>query len=334
MKVFLMLFFLLLLGKIQAQQETVRWLTLAEAEEYCKASPKPYLFDFYTDGCGWCKHMEKTTYADPVAVSFINRHFYPVRVDAESADTMRFRDKIYVPVKNGNKYISSLALEMLGGKLSYPTTVFLYDREKVNLVVPGYIEPLKMQGFLLYFVENAWRTVNVEHFLKDFDLVFGTPALQGQKPVDYWITFQDLEKERQKNKKKVLLFLEASWNNSCKMMKKVIFTDSLFAAEAREHFWCLNLDVQSQDTVTFLSYTFHNAGPENNNLHQLAIALSHKILRVPGIYLFDEDGKLLENLYYYMDREKGRMILDYIGNDTFKSMSWQDYVKVREKETL
>lgn len=29
-------------------------------------------------------------------------------------------------------------------------------------------------------------------------------------------------------------------------------------------------------------------GKENNNLHQLAIALSDKILRVPSIYIFDE----------------------------------------------
>lgn len=319
---------------VRAQEGEIRWLTVAEAEKLCKEQSRPYLFDYYTDWCGWCKHMDKTTYADPAVISFINRYFYPVRVNAESSDTLVFRDKVYAPVKNGNKFISGLALEMLGGKLSYPTTVFLHEPGKVNLVVPGYLEILKMQGFLVYFIENAWQSVNVNEFLADFEQVFGSDAAKAEKPMTYWTSFQELEKKQLERKKKILLFLEASWNNSSKMMERVVFPDSLFAAEAQEHFYCLHLDAQSRDTLTFMSHTFQNAGAGNNNLHQLAIALNDKILKVPGIYIFDEGGKLMENLYYYIDRERGRMVLDYIGNDTFKNMGWEDYVKMRTKETL
>ena len=42
----------------------------------------------------------------------------------------------------------------------------------------------------------------------------------------------------------------------------------------------------------------------------------------------------MENLPYYMDKNRGRMILDYVGNDTYKIMSWEDYVKMRSRETL
>ena len=96
-----------------AQEEEIHWLTIPEAEEQYRKQPKPYVFDFYTDWCGWCKHMDKTTYSDPVVVSFINRNFYPVRINAESADTVRFRNKVYLPVRNGHKWYSGLALEML-----------------------------------------------------------------------------------------------------------------------------------------------------------------------------------------------------------------------------
>ena len=81
-----------------------------------------------------------------------------------------------------------------------------------------------------------------------------------------------------------------------------------------------------------MTHRFANAGKENNNLHQLAIALSDKILRVPSVYIFDEEGKLMESLYFYLDRGKGDMILDYIGSDTYKSMTWTDYVKMKSKE--
>ena len=332
MKIFLISLVLLLGLEVRAQEE-VKWLTLAEAEKLNKENPKPYLFDVYTDWCGWCKHMDKTTYADPIVISFVNAHFYPVRINAESTDTLFFDGKVYAPVRNGNKFISSLAVEMLGGQMSYPTTVFKYDPAKINLVVPGYLEIVKMQGFLVYFIENAWQSVNVNDFLTDFEAVFGVGAKQ-QAEADYWLSFQELAEKQQDHKKKTLLFLEASWNNSSRMMQRVVFTDSLVAAEAKEHFNCVRLDARSQDTITFMTHVFHNAGPQNHDLHQLAIALSDKVLRVPGIYLFDEQGKLMESLFYYMDRKRGRFVLDYVGSNQYKEMSWEDYLKVRAKETF
>lgn len=334
MKKYIIFVFILVLGgmSVKAQQEEVHWLTLQEAEKLCGENPKPYIFDFYTDWCGWCKHMDKTTYADPVVISFVNRYFYPVKVNAESADTLHFRGKEYPPVKNGSKYISSLAVEMLGGKLSYPTTVFLYDPKKINIVVPGYIDILKMQGFMVYFAENAWESANINDFLADFEKVFGAEAPKADTIRPYWTNFEELEQKQRKEKKKVLLFLGADWNNSCKMMERIVFPDSTFRQLAEEYYYCLHLDVQSPDTLTFMTHHFGNAGPANNNLHQLAIALNDKVLKVPGVYIFDEDGKLMERLFYYLDRQRGRMILDYIGTDTYKNMSWTDYVKIKAKE--
>lgn len=331
MKSVLMLFLLLTVGCAYAQSEEIKWLTIEEAEKLNQEKPRPFVIDFYTDWCGWCKHMDKTTYADPVVISLVNRYFYPVKINAESSDTVRFRNKVYAPVKNGNKFVSGLAVEMLGGKLAYPTTAFIYDKEKINLVVPGYIDVPKMQGFMIYFTENAHLSTNVNVFLSDFENVFGAEAKDVEiKP--YWTEFKDLEKKRKEKKKKVLLFLNASWNNSSKMMEKVVFSDSIFSELAGKYFYCLQLDVQSQDTLTFTSHHFGNAGVENNNLHQLAIALSDKVLRVPSIYIFDEDEKLMERLYFYLDKERGRMILDFLGSDVYKEMSWTDYMKMKSKE--
>lgn len=322
-----------LLGCLVCRAQEVRWLTLPEAGELFRENPRPYLFYIGNDDEEWCRQMDKTTYRDEVIVSFVNRYFYPVRLDVWATDTVRFQDKIYPPVLQNNRWVNGLALELTKGNLFSPTTVFLLEHGKTDIVVPGYIDILKMQGFMVYFSENVYESTNIQDFLSDFNEAFGQKTVPAGRPAD-WINFEELELNRNRQKKKILLFLEASWSNSSKLMERLVFRDSTIVALAREHFYCLRLDVQSPDTLTFMSHKFGNAGAGGNHLHQLAIALNEKILKVPGVYIFDEEGKLLERLFYYLDRRRGQFILDYIGTDLFKTMSWTDYLRLKQREIL
>jgi thiol:disulfide interchange protein len=44
---------------------------------------KLVLADFYTDWCGWCKQLDRTTFADPAFVHYLTEHFIPVKLNAE-----------------------------------------------------------------------------------------------------------------------------------------------------------------------------------------------------------------------------------------------------------
>lgn len=72
---------LMLIGSAQAAQIT--WRNVDAGLQEGKQSHKYILVDVYTDWCGWCKHLDKTTFTNPELKEFLNNKFVSVKANAE-----------------------------------------------------------------------------------------------------------------------------------------------------------------------------------------------------------------------------------------------------------
>jgi thioredoxin-related protein len=135
---------------------TVQWLTWEEAMELSKENPKKILLNVYTDWCGWCKRMDTITYSDPYLATLINEHFYPVKFDAEFKEPLEYKGQVYEYTKSGKKGHHELAVELLKGRLSYPSVVFLNEDQEVIQSIVGFKTPVQFEQITTYFAEDHY----------------------------------------------------------------------------------------------------------------------------------------------------------------------------------
>lgn len=154
----------------------INWMTLDEVQVAMKKEPRKVLVDFYTSWCGWCKVMDKKTYAHPEVVKYVNAKFYAVKFDAEQKESVMFMGKKYdfAPENKANGF----AVELMGGRMSFPTTVFLMENFQSPAAVPGYQDVAKMETILTYLGENIYLNKKWEEYLKEYKPAFKETAAQ------------------------------------------------------------------------------------------------------------------------------------------------------------
>lgn len=149
-------------------QSNIKWMTWEEAQTANKKNPKKIFVDVYTDWCGWCKKMDATTFVDPKIVNYINKNFYAVKFNAEQKEDIIFNGKTYKYVSNGARGYHELANQLMQGRMSYPTSLYLDENLNLLSPVPGYQDVPTLEMILRFFGEKTYLTSTWEEYQKNY----------------------------------------------------------------------------------------------------------------------------------------------------------------------
>ena len=155
----------------QQEKEKVEWLTLEEALLKQETEQRKIVVNVYKDWCAWCKQMDEVTFRDAHVVQFINENFYPVKLDAENEESIEFKDKVYRFAKTGQRGYHELAVEMLGGRMSFPTVVFLDEELEIIQPLNGYKSPEDFEKIIMYFAQNHYKKTPWSTFEQEYKTV-------------------------------------------------------------------------------------------------------------------------------------------------------------------
>ena len=309
----------------QSEEGLVKWLTIKEAQELNKKQSKPLLIDVYTDWCGWCKHMMKTTYSNPNIAGYINQFYYPVKFNAETKDTIEYNGKIYKPTSPNPKTPHELAIKFLGTSLSYPSTIFVTNNFEYNLLSQGFLEEKKIEPLLIYTVENIYKSATYEDFSAQFEHTFYDTVFT--KGTVKFYTLKEIEKLQKKNPKKILVNIFAGFCNSCKVQNATTLKDTSIANYINKHFYLINFDAESNDTIIFRGEKCFKNVSTGYPLNTFALKATNNRLQFPTIAVLDEKQNTLDALNSFLSPKTLLPILKYYAEDKFKTTAWPDYLK-------
>jgi thioredoxin-related protein len=135
----------------------VTWVSYDLGLENAKKENKPIMVDFYTSWCGWCKKMDKETFAHKDVSKLLSQDYVAVKLNAESSKKLKI----------GGQDLTERDVAKDFKVTGYPTICFLKaDGDKIGCL-PGYAGPEHFVNVLSYIKDKAYeKNIQLQDYIK------------------------------------------------------------------------------------------------------------------------------------------------------------------------
>ena len=142
-----------------------------------------------------------------------------------------------------------------------------------------------------------------------------------------WYSLEEAEKLNRVQPKKFLIDVYTDWCGWCKKMDKETFTHPQIVAYLSENFYAVKFNAETADTIVFNGSKYVNLVKTTRSTHPLALSLLGWRMSYPSIVYLSEKLEYLGPIPGYKTPEQLEVIINFIGQDKFRTMTMEDFQK-------
>jgi len=148
----------------------VNWMPLNEALKLNKEKPKGIFLTFYNKSNAASSVMLVNAFSHNKVAAYLNDHFYCVRLDAQTSDTLIWDKAYYNKHETGNFH--ELAQTMMKSNMQFPSILYFDGTNRLILAENSYLSPEALYILSNYIVSESYKTKAFADFLKGFKFEF------------------------------------------------------------------------------------------------------------------------------------------------------------------
>ena len=155
--------------------------------------------------------------------------------------------------------------------------------------------------------------------LTSFTNATNNPLEEGEKV--HWVTIEEAQELQRKEKRPIYIDVYTTWCGPCKMMTQKTFTNKSVIDMLNSKFYAVKFDAESNTSLTFNGKTYQSPGRNHSFISLL------QVRAFPTSVFIDSDLNIITSVAGYFIPKEFKPMLSYIGNDHYKSKSWEEFTK-------
>ncbi len=141
-----------------------------------------------------------------------------------------------------------------------------------------------------------------------------------------WLTIEEAETANIDQPRKFLIDVYTDWCGWCKKMDASTFTDKEIVNYLNQNFYCVKLDGEDKNNLTFKGVEFNFVNQGRRGYHELAAGFLKGKMSYPSLVFLDEDLVVLQVMKGFRTAKELLPIISFFGDNSYKETNWTDYI--------